>query len=129
MEIIQSKMTEIELAQLCSVKGTLAQKNGLVRYLNGQIKKIHELTLDRLNDENKWLYIAEFQIRLPYKGKSEIMEYTNKRGRKHMAHFDSGGGYIQPVKKEGEEPIDCINYEVPNKKTWSIVRNRLERDS
>ena len=127
MEIIKSKMTEKELTQLCSVKGKLAEKNGLVRYLNGEINKRDEWTLNRLDNESKWLYVEEFKVKLPYNGKSVIMEYTNKRGRKHMAHFGSGGGYIQPVKKEGEEPIDCINYEVPNKKTWSIVRNRFER--
>ena len=120
-----STMTDEEIAQLRSVKGNLQRANGLVRYLNGEMKKRDEWSLERFSDDDKWLYVEEFQIASPYNGKSEIRPYTNKRGFTSMAHYNRFGKYMGSVKQKGEKPIDCTYYEVPSKKTWEIVRGRF----
>ena len=56
-----------------------------------------------------WTYVESGQF---YKStstkligiKSIISQYTNKKGKSHMAHFTVNGCYLGPVSKLGEEP-------------------------
>lgn len=39
-----------------------------------------------------------------------IAEYTNEKGRKHMAHFTSSGKYLGTVKNLGDKPVSYKTY-------------------
>lgn len=119
-----SKTTDAETL-LPIVKGKLAEKTGLARWLDKEVDKRDNWILQRLADDDKWDYVAEFQLRQPYKGKSEIRDYTNKRGYTSKAHFN-GNSYIGSVKKLGTVPVDCQKWEVPSRdKGWRIEKGKF----
>tara|TARA_R100000951_G_scaffold70495_3_gene59425 strand:- start:696 stop:1157 length:462 start_codon:yes stop_codon:yes gene_type:complete len=39
---------------------------------------------------------------------TKIEEYTNKKGKSHMAHYTPNGTYMGSVKAKGEEPVECM---------------------
>ena len=111
-----------------AVKSSLRRSNGLVKYLNEQVDSRDSWILDKLSDDDKWVYVAKFAIQKPYKGKSTIDEYTNKKGFKSMAHFtEAGGRYLGSVEKLGTKPIDRTLYEVPTKLKWTLRRGIFYR--
>ena len=104
-----------------AVKGNLRESNGLVNYLNNLMKLKDDWVLVKLtDDEDKWYYVIEFNVKKPFLGKTEIREYISKKTQKvSLAHFN-GNTYMGSVVKKGKTPIDCQKWEVPNKENWFI---------
>ena len=109
-----------------AIKASLAKKSGLCAYLQNELSSRDAFVLKKLNDDDKWEYVIEFNIRMPYPGKTTIEEYTNKKGITHLAHFN-GSTYIDSVKKLGWKLKDCIKWDVPNKKDWTIRGGKFIR--
>lgn len=119
--------TEIERLNTKShaLMGHLSKSNGLNRYLSKEIDDRDTWVISKLSDDDKWIYVAKFQIQRQYKGLSTIGDYTNKRGFTSKAHFN-GGRYIGSCKKYGDTPIVCPKYEVPTKERgWVIVEGKF----
>ena len=109
-----------------SVKGKYGEANRLVHYLNDKISERDKFVLEMLweqsNRSSMFDYVIKFQVHRPYKGLTEIRDYTNKKGVTSKAHFN-GGCYMGSVKQKGAKPIPCDKYEVPNRQSWTINGN------
>jgi hypothetical protein len=62
------------------------------------------------NVDEIWNYVRTSNLALTIDGSvigkfSSIQEYENKKGFKHMAHFNGKGKYIGPVSKLGKDPV------------------------
>jgi len=116
-----------ELVASCNaVKGKLKNRNGRIRRLEKEIDERDEWVIEKLPNEDKWLYVKEFGVACPYHCWSEIKLYTNKKGFKHLAHFN-GNTYIGSVKEFGRAKQPVIKWEIPIKKNWRIVDNKFVR--
>jgi len=109
-----------------AIKASLAKKSGLCVYLQNELNSRDTFVLKKLNDDDKWEYVIQFNIRMSYIGKTTIEEYTNKKGITHLAHFN-GSRYEDSVKKLGDKPVNCIKWGVPNKQDWTIREGKFIR--
>ena len=109
-----------------AVKGELKKSNGLNRYFRREIDERDKWVIEKLPNKDKWLYVKEFCVECPYIGWSEIRMYTNKKGFKHLAHFN-GNVYIGSVKAKGKAKIVVTKWEVPTKDKWVITDNKFVR--
>ena len=58
--------------------------------------------------------------------KTEIKEYENKGGKKHMAHFTASGNYLMKVTKEHPEPMFYEGYFLIDSEDFTINWKVLE---
>ena len=123
--IIKKKEEVAPTVAELSVKGKYADSNRLVSYLNDKISERDKYVLDMLWEQDyefkkseMFDYVIKFQVHRPYKGLTEIRDYTNKKGFVSKGHFN--GKYIGSVVKLGTKPIPCDKWEVPNRQSWSI---------
>ena len=119
-------MTTQQQEELVAVKSKLKKSNGLNRYYEKEIDEKDKWVIEKLPNEDKWLYVKEFWVACPYLGCSEIKLYTNKKGFKSLAHFN-GNTYIGSVKANGKTPIAVTKWEVPTKDKWKIKDNKFFR--
>tara|TARA_R110000787_G_C13177826_1_gene421478 strand:+ start:175 stop:594 length:420 start_codon:yes stop_codon:yes gene_type:complete len=109
-----------------AVKGKYGEANRLVSYLNDKIRARDNFVLEMLwevdglwAEKSMFDYVIKFDIHRPYKGLTEIKDYTNKKGVVSKAHFNCNR-YMGSVKQNGDKPIACDKYEVPNREGWTI---------
>jgi len=116
-----------ELVATCNaVKGELKKSNRRNRYYEKEIDERDEWVIEKLPNEDKWLYVEKFGVGCPYLGCSEIKLYTNKKGFKSLVHYN-GNRYIGSVKANGKTPIAVTKWEVPTKDKWVITDNKFVR--
>jgi hypothetical protein len=112
-----------------SVKGKYADSNRLVSYLNDRISERDNFVLKMLWEQDyefkqsdMFDYVIKIQVHRPYKGLTEIKNYTNRSGRTDRAHFN-GSSYMGSVVKLGTKPVACDKWGVPNREGWTINGN------
>ena len=119
---------ELELAMATgnAVKSNLKNSNALVRWLNNRDDKKNTWILNKLNDNDKWNYVIEFQVKMTCDSMTTIGDYTNKKGHVSKAHFN-GCSYHGSCRKLGMEPVPCQSWCVPNRKDWTIRNGAFVR--
>jgi hypothetical protein len=128
----QQQETTNDEVRLRAIAAGYKNSNGLVRWMQREQKRREEWVIKRMVEKGDLIGILDFHIEMgiqvAVKRPSVIKVYTNKGGKKHLAHFSPYDKYVGNVKKLGSKPVDCDFWVVPTRDRFTVDKQGVIKE-
>jgi hypothetical protein len=121
-----------EIRRLRAIMARYKDSNGLIRHLNARLTEQQQWVVNRLLNaldyEGIWEFHIIHKIQVKVSRPSIIKEYTNKKGKTHLAHFSHYDKYLGSVKSKGETPIPADYWIIPDRENFTLSGNGVFKE-